>query len=113
LNLVETLQLLSPELILLVTGIVVLCVDFIWRDDEDHESGGDKKANWIPALALVGLAGAFTSTLLLWGTPSTTVLALMAVDPYALFFKVIATVTVILVILAAVPYLKGRTPYRS
>ncbi len=112
-NLVETLQLLSPELILLITGIVVLCVDFIWLDDKDHESSGGKKAIWIPALALVGLVGALVSTLLLWGTPPTTVLALMAVDPYALFFKVIATVTVILVILAAVPYLKERTPYRS
>jgi proton-translocating NADH-quinone oxidoreductase chain N len=113
LNLVETLQLLSPELILLITGIVVLCVDFIWLDENAHDSSGGKKAIWIPALALVGLAGALVATLLLWGTPPTTVLALMAVDPYALFFKVIATVTVMLVILAAVPYLKERTPYRS
>jgi len=37
----------------------------------------------------------------------------MAVDPFALFFKVIAISTVALVILAAVPYLQGRTPYRG
>ena len=53
------------------------------------------------------------ATILLWGTPATPVLALMAVDPFALFFKVIAIGTVMLVILAAVPYLKGRTPYRG
>ncbi|MGD2206245.1 MAG: NADH-quinone oxidoreductase subunit N, partial [Anaerolineae bacterium] len=49
----------------------------------------------------------------LWGTSETTVLALMAVDPFALFFKVIAIGTVILVVLAAVPYLQGRTPFRG
>jgi len=38
---------------------------------------------------------------------------MMAVDPFALFFKVLAIACVMLVILAAVPYLKGRTRYRS
>jgi proton-translocating NADH-quinone oxidoreductase chain N len=106
----ETLQLLSPELILLFTGIVVLCVDFIWRDDAPN---GDKKTLWIPGLALVGLGAALLATILLWGTESTPVLAVMAVDAFALFFKIIAIVTVGLVILASVPYLKGRTPYRG
>jgi NADH-quinone oxidoreductase subunit N len=106
LNLGETLRLLSPELFLLFTGVVVLCVDLIGQDEEE-------KTLWIPGLALVGLAGALAATFLLWGTPETTVLALMVVDPFALFFKIIAIVTVGLVTLAAVPYLKGRTPYRG
>jgi proton-translocating NADH-quinone oxidoreductase chain N len=106
----ETFQLLSPELILLLTGIVVLVVDFVWRDDA--ESGG-KKTVWIPALALAGLGAALLATILLWGTPSTDVLAMMAVDPFALFFKIIAISTVMLVILAAVPYLQDRTRYRG
>jgi NADH-quinone oxidoreductase subunit N len=106
LTLAETLRLLSPELILLFTGLVVLCVDFIWRDEE-------KKTLWVPGLALAGLAGALAATLSLWGTSQTTVLTLMAVDPFALFFKIIAIGTVGLVVLAAVPYLKGRTPYRG
>jgi NADH-quinone oxidoreductase subunit N len=110
LNLVDTLQLLSPELILLLTGIVVLCVDLVWRDDAPN---GGKKTVWIPALALLGLAATLGCTILLWGTPPTTVLAMMAVDPFALFFKVIATICIILVIVAAVPYLQGRTPYRG
>ena len=105
-NLVETLQLLSPELILLLTGLVVLCVDFIWEDK-------DKKTLWVPALALVGLGAALVATILLWGTPPTRVLAMMAEDPFALFFKIIATVSVMLVILAAVPYLQGRTRFRG
>jgi len=102
----ETFQLLSPELILLLAGLVVLCVDLIWRDEA-------QKRLWVPALALVGVGGALLATFLLWGTPPTTVLAMMAVDPFALFFKIIALGTVGLVLLAAVPYLQGRTPYRG
>jgi NADH-quinone oxidoreductase subunit N len=110
LSLGETLWLLLPELILLLTGLVVLCVDFIWRDEAP--SGG-KKTLWVPALALAGLGAALLVTILLWGTPATVVLHMMAVDPFALFFKVLAITTVMLVILAAVPYLQGRTPYRG
>jgi len=110
LNLVETLQLLSPELILLLTGIVVLIVDLIWLDDAPN---GDKKTVWVPALALVGLGAALVCTILLLGTPPTIVLGMMAVDPFALFFKIIALSCVMLVILAAVPYLQDRTRYRG
>jgi len=106
LNLGETLQLLSPELILLFTGVLVLVVDLAWRDEE-------AKTAWMPGLAVTGLAVALLATILLWGTPPTTVLAMMAVDPFALFFKGLALGTVILVILAAAPYLQERTPYRS
>ncbi|RPI50518.1 MAG: NADH-quinone oxidoreductase subunit N, partial [Chloroflexi bacterium] len=102
----ETLRLLSPELILLLTGLVVLVADLVWRDE-------GAKTLWMPGLALGGLGLALAATLLLWQTPPTTVLAMMAVDPFALFFKVIAISTVALVILAAVPYLQGRTPYRG
>jgi NADH-quinone oxidoreductase subunit N len=125
LSLGETLKLLSPELILLLTGLVVLCVDLIWRDEvssdeaspeegsDEEGPNGDKKTLWVPALALVGLGAALVATILLWGTPPTRVLAVMAVDPFALFFKVIAMACVMLVILAAVPYLQDRTRYRG
>jgi NADH-quinone oxidoreductase subunit N len=118
LTLGEISKLLSPELILLLTGIVVLCVDLIWRpgsSDEGSSEGSDDDAKgvWVPALALVGLGAALVATILLWDTPSTTVLSMMAVDPFALFFKIIALVCVMLVILAAMPYLRGRTPYRG
>jgi NADH-quinone oxidoreductase subunit N len=102
----ETFQLLSPELILLLTGLVVLCVDLAWRDE-------GRKTIWVPALALAGLGAALVATILLLGTPSTTILAMMAVDPFALFFKIVAISCVMLVILAAVPYLQGRTRYRG
>jgi proton-translocating NADH-quinone oxidoreductase chain N len=116
----ETFQLLSPELILLLTGIVVLIVDFVWQDGapsggEGSPDGGagTRKTIWVPALAIIGLVAALAATILLWGTPPTTVLAMQAVDPFALFFKIIAISTVILVTLAAVPYLQDRTRYRG
>jgi proton-translocating NADH-quinone oxidoreductase chain N len=107
----ETFQLLSPELILLLTGIVVLCVDFIWRPDPEDSDVGNKTL-WVPAIALIGLGAALVATLLLWwDAPATSVLNMMTVDPFALFFKVIAVITVMLVIVAAVPYLQDRTKY--
>ena len=90
----ETFKLLSPELILLLTGLVVLVVDLAWQDEasgeaSDEASSQGKKTIWIPAIALVGLGLALVATLLLWGEPPTTVLAMMAVDPFALFFKIL------------------------
>ena len=102
----DTLRLLSPELLLLFTGLVVLCADLIWRDQA-------RKTLWIPAVAVVGLAAALAATILLWKTDQTTVLTVMAVDHFALLFKIIAILTVGLVVVASVPYLQGRTPYRG
>lgn len=114
----ETLKLLSPELILLLTGLVVLVVDFVWRENAPGESSaeassGGKKTVVVPALALIGLGAALVVTVLLWNTPPTLVLSMMAMDPFALFFKIVAITCVMLVILAAVPYLQGRTRYRG
>jgi len=112
----ETFKLLSPELILLLTGLVILIVDLVWREGvsgEEQRPAHDAKAVWIPAIALVGLGAALVATILLLATPPTIVLGMMTVDPFALFFKIIALACVMLVVLAAVPYLKGRTPYRS
>jgi len=103
-------------LIILLTGLVILIVDLIWQDVgtgevSDTATPKGKKVLWIPGIALVGLGGALVATILLWGTPPATILAMMAIDPFALFFKVVAITTVMLVILAAVPYLRGRTRY--
>jgi proton-translocating NADH-quinone oxidoreductase chain N len=102
----STLRLLSPELLLLLTGLVVLCVDFIWRDEI-------RKTLWVPAVALIGLAAALVATIALRNEPQTAILTVMALDPYALFFKVLAIVTTGLVIVATVRYLPTRTRYRG
>jgi proton-translocating NADH-quinone oxidoreductase chain N len=41
------------------------------------------------------------------------VASLLAADPFAVFFKLLALLAVAVVILTAVPYLAGRTPYRG
>ena len=83
----ETFKLLSPELILLLTGLVILIVDLIWRDASSREGAPsteeasaraegatqDAKAVWVPAIALIGLGAALLATLLLLGTPPTIV----------------------------------------
>ena len=93
----ETFQLLSPELILLLTGLTVLIVDLFWRggaavSDEvssrEEVPANDAKTIWIPTIALVGLGAALVATILLLDTPPTVVLGMMAVDPFALFFKI-------------------------
>ena len=55
----QTLALLSPELVLVVAGLVVLALDLIWRDEEKKE--------WLPYVALAGLAGALAAVVALWG----------------------------------------------
>ncbi len=98
------IALLSPELILCAMGLVVLGCDLIWRDEEDK--------NWLPRLAVAGLILALGATIFLWGTDQPLLSAMMTVDAFALFFKVIAILVTALVALASIDYLKGRTPYR-
>jgi proton-translocating NADH-quinone oxidoreductase chain N len=66
--------------------------------------------SWLPTVALRVLLLALLAMIPSLG--KTQVIATMLVaDPFALFFKVLAVVAVALVILTAMPYLRGRTPY--
>ena len=110
----ETLRLLSPELILLITGMAILVADLVWAARPARPERSERaKAYWLPAMALMGLGAALVATFLLLGAEPVAVLAMMTVDPFALFFKIIAIAAVALVILAAAPWLRGRTPYRG
>ncbi len=102
----ETLRYLSPELILLLTAVVIFVLDAVWRREPVRQH------QWLPVVAVVGLLLALVVTLaLIAGGTTQRVATMMSVDPLALFFKVIATVGVALVIMSAVDYLPGRTPY--
>lgn len=101
---VSTFRLLSPELLLLITGVVVLCIDFMWRDET-------RKTVWVPGVALVGLAASLVATLALWNVPPTPILSVMALDKFALFFKAIGIVTVGIVVALSVRYLPARTRF--
>ncbi len=93
---------LLPEIILLLTAVVVFALDLI----------GPKKIAKaaLPYVALAGLGLALLGMIPSVGKtqPVTTMLV---VDPFALFFKALVVFGVALVILTAIPYFRGRTPY--
>jgi NADH-quinone oxidoreductase subunit N len=120
---------LSPELILTVFALLVLGLDLIWG------LRGQERLGWI---TLVGFGLAFIATLALFiparqvavfcgicstngpidlGNPQYTLAhvkdALYVSDNFTNFFRVIATVTGIVILLGSFEYLRGRTPYRG
>ena len=87
-------ELLSPELSLAGTAVLVILLDLFIR----------RKAV-ITLVSLAGLATAFSFTIAMWaGAPQAIFNNTLAVDNYALFFKLIFLVIAALVILASVDY---------
>ncbi|HEY81495.1 MAG TPA: NADH-quinone oxidoreductase subunit N [Caldilineae bacterium] len=103
-NVSEIIRLLSPELILLITGFVVIGVDLARRREDEGRMAA--------AVAVVGLILAALAAMSLYLTsPNEIVLLTLAVDLYGLFFKVAAFIGVALVIIASVNYMAGRSKY--
>ena len=100
---------LLPQLLLVLGALVVFGLDLVWRDDA--------RKGWLPYVALLALAVTLAVTLyLLLGVDllSEPILGgMLAVDTFALFFQIIAVLAGGLVILSALDYMKGRTPYRA
>ncbi len=88
------LTLLGPEFSLLVTAILVVLLDlFIPRK------------SWLAAVSIVGLLVSIGFAVALWnGTAQLTFNNMLAVDKFAVFFKVLFAGIAILVILASVSY---------
>lgn len=111
------LLLLLPEITITLTAFIILTLDLIWK--------GDKRSGAIlPWLALAGAILALLATAYIWvnGAASTpyglatddgNFVPMLAVDTMALFFKVLAALTVALVSLSAVEYINARTPFRG
>jgi len=102
----NVLGLLSPELVLLATGLLILILDLIF-----HRDGG--RQDWMPLVGVAGLIGALLATSLLWGTHESLLGGMLAVDSFALFFKVVAGLSTLLVILASWDYFKDKTPFEG
>ncbi|NOZ71679.1 MAG: NADH-quinone oxidoreductase subunit N, partial [Chloroflexi bacterium] len=103
-NASEIIRWLSPELVLLITAFVVLGADLAMRRRDEGRTAA--------IIALIGLAIALIFTLLLaMNNPSTVVAWTMAIDPYAIFFKVLALISVSLVILSSISFMKGKSRY--
>ncbi|RUA15740.1 MAG: NADH-quinone oxidoreductase subunit N [Clostridia bacterium] len=104
LNVSQIIRLLSPELILLITGFTVVGVDLARRRKDEGRTAA--------TIAVIGLIlAAFAAIFLSMSRPGEIVLFTMAVDVYALFFKVAAFVGTALVIIASVHYMAGRSNY--
>ncbi|MDP3047793.1 MAG: NADH-quinone oxidoreductase subunit N [Chloroflexota bacterium] len=108
---INTLWLLLPELILLVAGVLVLVFDMaastLSRDAFNEEISESREVPWLPYLALTALVVALLSTGLIAGSKAS-ISGMVAVDAYAIFFKIIATVAVSLVVLSSVDYMRGK-----
>ncbi len=98
----NSLLLLAPEFIIFLTGLVVFVLDLVWRDQA--------RASYYQGIALVGLVIALVASLALGGQNAVT-LTMMAVDGFAIFFKVLVIVGMILVIAAAGDYMKTRSKH--
>ncbi len=101
---------LLPELILLLAAAAIFILDLIGRRPDDPDTLMRPAKPWLSYVALGGLAAAALG--LLPGVGQTRqVAAMLAADPFAIFFKALAILGVALVIAAALPYMRTRTPY--
>lgn len=96
-----TLSLIWPEIILAILGLLVLVIDLIWRD-RSHAV--------LPWVTIAGMALALVAVLGLWGTSRLTFADMYAIDTFALFFKLLATLSGIVITLVSIDYLRDRTP---
>jgi NADH-quinone oxidoreductase subunit N len=111
----KDLILLLPEITITVFAFVVLTLEIAWQ--------GDRRSTTIlPWLAFVGAIVTLLASFYVWPFASDTlaiatdvgdVVSMLALDRLAIFFKILAALTVALVGLSAVDYLKTRTPFRG
>ena len=104
LTLGQTIGLLSPEILLLFAGLLILALDAILPQEEERD--------WLPQVALLGLVVALVATFLLWGW-NTPVLAVLSCDPFALMVKVIVLVAMGLVVLSSDVYIRVNSRYQG
>jgi NADH-quinone oxidoreductase subunit N len=103
---------LLPELILLLAAAVLFVLDILGRQPRDPVTLERRPKPWLPYVALGGLGLALLGLLPAAGQKAQ-VATMLAADPFALFFKALAIIGVALVILAAIPFMRTRTPYRG
>jgi NADH-quinone oxidoreductase subunit N len=111
----KDLILLLPEITITVFAFVVLTLEIAWQGDR-------RSATILPWLAFVGAIVTLLASFYVWpfasdtlaiATDAADVVSMLALDRLAIFFKILAALTVALVGLSAVDYLKTRTPFRG
>lgn len=96
-----------PELALLLGAALVFLLDIVWLR---RVSSAERRMTWLPGVAIIVLLVAALAMIPSQGQQLTAA-TMLTVDGFALFFKAIALMGVGLVILTAMPYMKGRTPF--
>ena len=94
------LRAITPELLLLALGLVLLVIDLLTGPGQKRVVG------WVGVAGLV--VALFPSAALLSGAPRFAFSETYAIDPFAAFFKVIAITSGALVLLAAMEFFRGR-----
>ena len=88
------LELFAPELTLVATAIVVILLDLV-----------SQRKVWLVAVSIAGIVAAAGFTIAMWGGGSQAIFNnMLAVDNFALFFKLLFLAIAALVILASVDY---------
>lgn len=103
----KDLPFLLTELILLLGAALVFVLDLVWLK---RQAMAVKRERWLPFVALAVLGAAALGLIPSLGKAGP-VATMLVVDPFAVFFKALAIMSVALVIVTAMPYLRGRTPY--
>lgn len=108
---------LLPEVILLLAAAVVFGLDLWGRRPGDSVTLERRPKPWLPYVALLGLGlaalGIIPGLAAANARGGVAVAAVLALDPFAIFFKALAIIGAALVILAAIPFMRDRTPYRG
>jgi NADH-quinone oxidoreductase subunit N len=107
--------LLLPEIIITVVAFGILTLDLAWKGDR-------RSTRILPWVAFGGAMLTLLASLYIWpaasdqfgvATDPGNFVPMLAVDRLAIFFKIFAALTVALVGLSAVDYLKAHTPFRG
>lgn len=107
-------QLFLPETILLVGGIAVLIADLFLRERADRETNLAWVSLAILVAALVASAAQYgVSEALFRSSADPVAPGAFVVDGFTTFFRIIAILTTIIVFLASVEYVRGRTAFRG
>ncbi len=107
-------QLFLPEMILLVGGIAVLIADLFLREKASAET----RLAWV---SLAILAAALVVSVALFGAEQGLFRAstdpgapgMFVVDGFTTFFRILNILTTMIVVLASVDYVRGRTAFRG
>lgn len=99
----ENLALLWPEITLTIFALLLLGLDLAFRRLKDA----------LAYLAIGGLILALVVTASLLGSQGALFSGMLVVDPFALYFKIIACLATGLVILSSIAFMKTKTPYRG